>query len=129
MKPDWTHLEQFRLTPDKHPLMGTSPGDKEGVFYFQRVRTTLRVIASSPSDDCPWDHVSVCASDYKGGRCPTWDEMCYIKGLFWDEEETVVQFHPPKSEYVNNHPDCLHLWRHASVEFPRPPTKAVGIMI
>ena len=37
------------------------------------------------------------------------------------EDETVVQYHPPKSDYVNNHPYCLHLWRPHSQEIPRPP--------
>lgn len=43
-----------------------------------------------------WEHVSVSLPR----RCPTWDEMCLIKDIFWDEEECVVQFHPPRSQYV-----------------------------
>lgn len=31
------------------------------------------------------------------------------------------QFHPPESEYVNNHPSCLHLWRKIGSEFETPP--------
>lgn len=52
---------------------------------------------------------------------PTWAEMCEIKHMFFEDEEVVVQYHPPKSEYVNNHPYCLHLWRPTSQEMPRPP--------
>ena len=37
--------------------------------------------------------------------------MGHVKDLFWGEEDAVLQLHPPKSEYVNNHPFCLHLWR------------------
>ena len=37
--------------------------------------------------------------------------MCEYKDLFWKEDECVVQFHPPKSEYVNNLEHCLHLWK------------------
>ena len=33
------------------------------------------------------------------------------KALFWDEDDCVIQYHPPRSEYVNNHQNCLHLWR------------------
>jgi hypothetical protein len=44
-------------------------------------------------------------------RTPNWPEMCFVKGLFWDDEECVVQFHPSRSEYVNNHRGCLHLWK------------------
>jgi hypothetical protein len=50
------------------------------------------------------------------------------KGLFWSEEHTVVQFHPPKDQYINNHPGCLHLWRCTDGrEQPYPPTELVGI--
>lgn len=73
----------------------------------------LRVIAS---DGEGWEHVSVSLPN----RCPTWDEMCKVKGLFWDDEDCVVQFHPPKRDYVNLHPYCLHLWRPVGVTIPLP---------
>jgi hypothetical protein len=60
-------------------------------------------------------------------RCPTWDEMCQIKALFWDDNDCIVQFHPPKAEYVNNHAYCLHLWRQIGGEFPIPDSLLVGI--
>lgn len=56
-----------------------------------------------------WEHVSVSPLDHS--IVPTWDDMCEIKDLFWDEEEAVLQIHPPKSKYVNMMPNCLHLWR------------------
>lgn len=69
-----------------------------------------------------WEHVSVSYSN----RCPTWEEMCRVKDIFWYDNECVVQFHPPKSEYVNNHPCCLHLWRKsAGNEFELPPKEFV----
>lgn len=80
----------------------------------------LRVIASW---DGGWDHVSVSLSD----RCPTWDEMTYVKQLFWDDEDCVVQYHPPKSRYVNNYANCLHLWKSQQVPFPGPPEWMVGM--
>ena len=54
-----------------------------------------------------WEHVSIqlCAK-----RLPTWEEMCLIKDIFWEEEEMVVQIHPKHSEYVNIS-EALHLWR------------------
>ena len=52
--------------------------------------------------------------------------MCQVKDLFWEEEEVVVQFHPKKSEYVNMHEGCLHLWRSTEKEFPTPPSILVG---
>ena len=69
-----------------------------------------------------WEHVSVSTRR----RVPNWREMCFVKDLFWDESECVVQFHPSRSEYVNNHPLVLHLWRHKSIPFPTPPSILVG---
>jgi hypothetical protein len=53
--------------------------------------------------------------------------MCLLKDLFWDEEDTVIQFHPPKSKSVNQHQFCLHLWRHTTIEIPVPDEILVGI--
>lgn len=70
-----------------------------------------------------WDHVSV---SYRN-RCLTWEEMCQVKDIFFDEEETVVQYHPKKSEYVNLHPYVLHLWKKQNEEFELPkPIKNKG---
>lgn len=54
-----------------------------------------------------WEHVSI---SLRAKRLPTWEEMCLIKDIFWDDEEEVVQMHPKKSEYVN-FAEALHLWR------------------
>lgn len=72
-----------------------------------------------------WDHVSI--SPFNKRAIPTWDEMCRLKDIFFHEEETVVQYHPPKSDYVNNLPNCLHLWRPQIEKMPRPPAILVGI--
>lgn len=68
------------------------------------------------SDAGGWDHVSVSRAD----RCPHWEEMCQIKDLFFEEFECAIQYHPPKSEYVNIHPHCLHIWSCLS-GMPLPP--------
>jgi hypothetical protein len=103
-----------------------------GMFLFQaglRRPYLLCTIASDGSDwaisglEFPaWEHVSVSTQV----RCPTWEEMCFIKGIFWDADDVVMQFHPRESEYVNQHPFCLHMWRPIGVEFPTPPSSTVG---
>lgn len=65
---------------------------------------------------CNWEHVSVSLSN----RCPTWDEMCIIKNIFWNDNETVIQFHPSKENYKNLHPYCLHLWKPIKEKLPIP---------
>lgn len=70
-----------------------------------------------------WEHVSICPKN----RLPEWDEMCDVKDMFWNDDECVVQYHPPKSEYVNNMPNCLHLWKPINQDFPMPPSIMVGL--
>lgn len=70
-----------------------------------------------------WDHVSVSFAN----RCPTWDEMAEVKRLFFRPEEVAVQYHPAESEYVNNFPYALHIWRDQRGEMPTPPAWMVGI--
>lgn len=59
-----------------------------------------------------YEHVSV--SPLKKILLPSWDDMAYLKDVFFDDEEEVYQIHPPKSQYVNIKDNCLHLWRPVS---------------
>ena len=68
------------------------------------------------NDEGGWEHVSI--SPYNK-KMPSWDDMCAIKDIFWEDEEEVIQIHPKKSEYVNIQENCLHLWRHKTMELPR----------
>ena len=106
-----------------HP---SSRGDQWGCFDLDtNDRVRLRIVVSPGGDEVPFEHVSVSTRT----RCQTWDEMCWVKSLFWDDEEAVVQFHPPKSQYVNDHPYCLHLWKPTGYELVLPPMVAIGIGI
>lgn len=103
-------------------------GQKHGVFRIPRSVSRGRdlwVIATDGMGLTPWEHVSVSVLKNKNAT-PNWTEMCAVKDLFWDPEECVVQFHPPKSEYVNAHPGCLHLWRRSDLEWETPPKEFVG---
>lgn len=64
-----------------------------------------------------WDHVSVSYNN----RCPTWDEMCKVKDMFFRPDECCVEYHPAEEDYVNVHPYCLHIWRPQGAEIPKPP--------
>lgn len=57
---------------------------------------------------------------------PSWEDMCMIKDIFFREDEAVIQIHPPKSEYVNNVPNCLHLWK-SQKKMTLPPSWMVGV--
>lgn len=61
------------------------------------------------SDEDGWEHVSVAPFDRT--VTPTWDDMCKLKDIFFEDDEMAIQIHPRKSEYVNMVENCLHLWR------------------
>jgi hypothetical protein len=110
--------EKYRLR--NGPMGSESYYGNNGAFFIPINRKKICVIAS----DCEgWEHVSVSLKN----RCPAWGEMCQIKSMFWDDEDCVVQFHPPKSDYINCNPYCLHLWRPVGVSVPRPPKWMVGV--
>ena len=112
-------------TLDKYRLKGPYGFDGDSGNGYFKVYVQGRSFFVIASDGGGWDHVSVSPGNPKRKACPTWDEMCAIKDMFFEEEETVVQYHPPKSDYVNNHPYCLHLWRPQNQEIPRPPKRLV----
>lgn len=117
--------------PEKYRIRDGSYASSEkdgnqGAFVIPiRVKDKRRSFQIIASEGQGWEHVSVSLPD----RCPTWGEMCKIKGLFWGDEDLVIQLHPPKSDYVNNHPFCLHLWRKCGTNnfAETPPSYMVGI--
>jgi hypothetical protein len=112
--------EQHRLT--QGPLSSDFTNGNNGAFII-KLKDTNTVAFAIASEGFGWEHVSVTVNSR---RCPTWEEMCIIKDLFWSKEDCVVQFHPPESHYVNNHEFCLHLWRKIGYEFPVPEPILVG---
>lgn len=118
--------EQFRAQCAHLP--DTAAGDPYGYFYIPARHANgraLQIIASDGSEAEGWNHVSVSIPG-RSDACPSWPEMCLVKDLFFEPEECVVQFHPPRSTYINNHPGCLHLWSYTP-GFPQPPKHLVGI--
>lgn len=112
---DLTTLDKYRLVDQERMLYGATGDSGNGIFKVFVKGKSFQVIASNGGG---WEHVSIS----KQNRCATWEEMCAIKDMFFDETECVVQYHPPKSDYVNTHPYCLHLWRPTTQEIPLPPT-------
>lgn len=103
-----------KLDKYRKPLFGMMGDTGCGHFEIPFKSCVLTVIASDGND---WDHVSVSLPN----RCPNWNEMNHIKDLFFEEPECVMQLHPPKNNYVNIHPYCLHLWKPQKENIPTPP--------
>ena len=109
--------EQYRV---KQSRLGSDyPYGNNGHFVVSTSREVIFIIAS---DGVGWEHVSISLKN----RIPKWGEMCEMKDLFWDAEDCVIQFHPPKSAYVNNPAYSLHLWRPSDGAIPMPPAWMVG---
>jgi hypothetical protein len=110
-------VDQYRV---RQGPLASEPGlGNNGAFLIPHKGRTFTVIVS---DTEGWDHVSISLRD----RCPTWSEMCHFKDLFFDHDEPAMQLHPPKSEHVNFHRYCLHLWRSQGTPIPSPPAYLVG---
>lgn len=123
MKPSFSHLSKYRV---RTGLYGSDDSigrhgafdipHPNGLVFFQSIATAGEI---KPL----WEHVSVKAKNKgaKDWRCPTWAEMCFIKDLFWEENETVIQYHVSGDDLINVHPAVLHLWKPVEVEIPMPP--------
>lgn len=106
-------LEPYRI---RHGKFGSDPGDNNGFFVVPskpglRRPMDLIICDGIHPEAEGWEHVSAKIRIGNSTYTPTWDEMAWIKSVLWDEEDCVVQFHPPKSLYINCHPNVLHLWR------------------
>ena len=113
---DLTEIKSnYRLT-----IIKESPDGFSARFNHPALKKPINIIASWGGG---WEHVSASYAT----RCPTWEEMCMIKEIFWDDSEVVMQLHPEKVEYVNLHPYCLHLWKPMDQKIPTPPSFMVGV--
>ena len=102
---DWKFLNSQRLQSGE--MASTEDDGFNGAFILNLSGTQCAVIAA---DGMGWKHVSVHLIRTPKVP-PPWDIMCRIKELFWEDEDCVIQFHPPKSRYINHHPGTLHLWQ------------------
>lgn len=114
-------MDRWRRTgADIVNMFGTEGNHLFGMFIITVDGAKLKIIASAVDG---WDHVSVSTPT----RCPTWEEMEFVKRRFFKPHETAMQLHVPLSEHINNHPYCLHLWRPHHADIPRPPSIMVGL--
>ena len=111
-------IEEIREQPNIMVQQVSEDGGS-GEIWFGRVSGS--VIWSNGGG---WEHVSF--APFKKHYTPSWDDMCRIKNIFFYPEEWAVQYHPAESEYVNNVPNCLHLWRPTYQVLPTPPSWMVG---
>jgi len=77
-------------------------------YACRQIGGGLRILVDCEikADGSPWLHVSVSRKTYT----PTHDDMALVKKDFIGENRYAYSIWPPKSEYVNIMPYCLHLW-------------------
>lgn len=108
------------IATNKVLITGQSRDGFSGMIFIRGWQGTVQV-----SWGAGWDHVSVAPA--KKNYTPSWDDMCAIKEVFFKDSEAVIQIHPPNDEYVNNMPNCLHLWRANDKDMVLPPSFMVGL--
>jgi len=123
------HVPEKNRVTKNHPLASDSSYGNEGAFVITHPKINNYSFFAIASDGEGWEHVSVSLSstERKVERCPTWEEMCFIKDIFWDKGDCVIQYHPPEKDYVSMHHYCLHLWKSTTFEQPVPDSMLVGI--
>lgn len=72
------------------------------------------LVGREPGPDGPMWHLSISHRTNEArprpGRYPEWDEIAEARYQFIPDEVTVAMLLPPRSEYVNLHETCFHLW-------------------
>lgn len=114
MKQNNQHINRWRI---REGLLGsTNKNGNNGAFSIPGPNNQTFIVVAS--DGMGWEHVSVHVAGVN--RCPTWEEMCFIKDLFWEPHECVIQYHPPQNIYIDAHPYTLHLWKPQGIDLPMP---------
>lgn len=93
-------IEQYRIEGPKNEPIGRFIVPVK--LQFSKFK--YQVIAGNGGG---WDHVSVSNPLH----CPHWNVMALIKKMWFRDDETVMELHVPVSVHINQHPNCLHLWR------------------
>lgn len=111
-EPAWKRVANYSLplTGKKIPTGWVQtiggPGMPDGAW--DNNKRGLRVLASIAQygDNRLWLHLSISHRR----RMPTYEELTYMKRHWAGEERKCIMVLPPKSEHVNIHPRCLHLY-------------------
>lgn len=113
-------MHQWRVR--EGALASDDSAGNNGAFLMPGARQPLLQIIASDGEG--WEHVSVSVPG--NHTTPSWEEMDFVKRLFWDDTDCVAQLHVPRKDWVNFHPYTLHLWRQIGHEWAQPDSIMVG---
>jgi hypothetical protein len=121
---DLRQFDRWRIVAGPDSAMRNDPATAEwsGAFQFKLDPAGQGFIVTASNGE-GWDHVAVSCKD----RTPTWEEMDRIARIFFKEGEVAMQLHLPRSDHINCHPYCLHMWRPHGTKraIPLPPHEFV----
>ncbi len=112
----WDYLNQHRV---RFGALASTPDLGFNGAFMISLPGEARKVCIIASDAHGWKHVSV-SFGRASQKTPSWEVMSQVKELFFDPDEWVVQFHPPKLSHINIHPGCLHLWCSTACPMPTP---------
>ena len=98
-----------RVLPISWKLIDKMSLPEAGETYVYQGKAGIRVFMSLEHEDDGdrrWLHVSCSRRD----RLPSWEDLRAVKDLFIGRGKEALQILPPEEEYVNLHPNTLHLW-------------------
>jgi hypothetical protein len=81
-------------------------------FWYFHKPTGMRAMLSCDTctddrnHDSRWLHLSVSMQD----RIPNWFELKAAKDAFIGRDHEAIQVLPKDRDFINCHPNCLHLW-------------------
>ena len=76
---------------------------KTGLFIDGQCRI---IITKDPTETGLKWHLSISCEN----RLPTYNELKNARYKYLHDNLQIAQIFPPKAEFVNMHPFCLHLW-------------------
>jgi len=90
--------------------------------YRSRSGLVCILSCSIERDQKAWVHLSVSRKNF----LPSWEDLVLVKEIFLGQDSAAIQVLPPKKEWVNIHPFCLHLYQCLEDENPIPDFRKFG---
>jgi hypothetical protein len=79
----------------------------DGALYVHEGRRLSVIVSTATELDAKkWLHVSVASPD----KLPSWETLKQVKDIFVGRKLQAIQVLPSEEKYVNQHPNCLHLF-------------------
>lgn len=98
-------------TPDDVILWEQMPSSGPLLTFYAARRPDGKLMAALAREPSGW-HMSVSFTPAPDQplRLPTWDELKDARYRFVPDRARMAALLPPRAEWVDVHPTCLHLW-------------------